>query len=46
MQKIEIYFKQINCEYILVDVFAYNENAIEFYNKQGYHPRMLRNIKK
>ena len=46
MQKIEIYFKQINCEYILEDVFAYNENAIEFYNKQGYHPRMLRNIKK
>ena len=46
MQKIEIYFKQINCEYILVDLFAYNENAIEFYNKQGYHPRMLRNIKK
>lgn len=46
MQKIETYFKQINCEYILIDVFAYNENAIEFYNKQGYHPRMLRNIKK
>lgn len=46
MQKIETYFKQINCEYILVDVFAYNENAIEFYNKQGYHSRMLRNIKK
>lgn len=46
MQKIETYFKQINCEYILIDVLAYNENAIEFYNKQGYHPRMLRNIKK
>ena len=24
----------------------YNENAIKFYNKNGYHTRMLTNIKK
>ena len=46
MQKMEDYFKSINCEYILIDVFAYNESAINFYNKQGYHPRMLVDIKK
>ena len=46
MNKMENYFKSIGCEYILVDIFAYNENAIKFYNKQGYHPRMHTGIKK
>ena len=46
MNKMEEYFKSINCEYIFIDVFAYNENAINFYNKQGYHPRMFIDIKK
>ena len=46
MEKIEEYFKFNNCEYVLVDVFAYNENAINFYNKKGYQPRMYINIKK
>ena len=30
----EEYFKQINCEYISIDVFAYNKNAIKFYEKK------------
>ena len=46
MDKMEEYFKFNNCEYVLVDVFAYNENAIKFYNKKGYHPRMYTDIKK
>ena len=46
MQKMEEYFKSINCEYIFIDVFAYNENAIKFYEKEGYHSRMLIDIKK
>ena len=46
MDKMEEYFKLNNCEYVLVDVFAYNENAINFYNKKGYHPRMYTDIKK
>ena len=46
MEKMEEYFKLNKCEYVLVDVFAYNENAINFYNKKGYHPRMYTNIKK
>ena len=44
--KIEEYFKSMKCEYVLVDVFAYNENAIKFYDKNGYHSRMYTNIKK
>ena len=46
IEKIEEYFKLNNCEYVLVDVFAYNENAINFYTKKGYHPRMYADIKK
>ena len=46
MEKIENYFKSINCEYVYIDVFAYNDAAINFYRKQGYHTRMLVDIKK
>lgn len=46
MQKMEDYFKSINCEYVVIDVFGYNELAINFYRKQGYHTRGLIDIKK
>ena len=46
ISKMEEYFKSVGCEYILVDVFAYNENAIKFYEKNGYHSRMHTKIKK
>ena len=46
MKKLEDYFKSVGCEYVLVDVFAYNKNGINFYDKQGYHPRMYTEIKK
>lgn len=46
MDKMENYFKENSCEYILVDVFAYNETGIKFYNKRGYHSRMETMLKK
>ena len=46
MHKMEEYFKLSGCEYILVDLFAYNKNGINFYNKHGYHARMHIGIKK
>lgn len=46
MQKIEEYFQSINCEYVIIDVFAYNELAINFYKNKGYHTRGLIEIKK
>lgn len=46
MSKMEEYFKSVDCEYVAIDVFAYNLNAIKFYEKQGYHTRMLVDIKK
>ncbi len=46
MEKLESYFKENGCEYSFVDVFAYNKNAIDFYSKRGYHPRMYVDVKK
>lgn len=46
MNKMEEYFKSKNCEYVIVDVFAYNHNAYNFYNKKGYHSRMQTLIKR
>lgn len=46
MNKIEEYFKSMECEYVLVDVFGYNENGINFYQKNDYHTRMMTMIKK
>ncbi|MBR6426388.1 MAG: GNAT family N-acetyltransferase [Clostridia bacterium] len=41
MRAIESYFLEIGCEYVLVDVFAYNTSAQRFYEKEGYHARMI-----
>lgn len=46
MSKMEEYFKSVECEYIIIDTFAYNDLAMKFYFKEGYHPRMVVNIKK
>ncbi len=46
INKMEEYFKSINCKYIIIDVFGYNDLALKFYYKQGYHARMLTTIKK
>lgn len=35
------YLKNIGCEKIMIEVFGYNENAIKFYTKNGYHIRMM-----
>lgn len=45
ISKMEEYFKSINCEYITVDIFAYNTKGIKFYEKEGYHTRGLIDIK-
>lgn len=46
VDKMEEYFKSQNCEYVIVDVFAYNTKGIIFYNKKNYHSRMTTMIKK
>lgn len=46
ISKMEEYFKTVGCEYIFVDVFAYNEMAKNFYSKNDYHSRMEIRLKK
>ena len=46
IDKMEKYFKSIGCEYVIIDVFAYNDLAIKFYWKHGYHARGIVDIKK
>ena len=46
LKKMEDYFKSINCEYVQIDVFAYNEIAKNFYYKNNYEERMLTMFKK
>ncbi len=46
IDKMEEYFKSIGCEYVFVEVFGYNDLALKFYFKKGYHARMLHAMKK
>lgn len=46
MDKMEEYFKSVGCEYIHIDVFAYNTSAMKFYESKNYHSRMHNVIKK
>jgi len=47
LDKMEAYFKSVGCSGVLLDVFAYNEVARDFYLKNGYFDRtmeMMKNI--
>ncbi|MDR1215519.1 MAG: GNAT family N-acetyltransferase [Treponema sp.] len=46
MEKIEEYFKENGCDFLLVDVFEYNKVAKEFYRKSGYNARNIEMCKK
>lgn len=41
LKKMNEYLKSIGCEKIMLAVFGYNEKAIKFYQKNGFHIRML-----
>ncbi len=45
IKRMEDYFKGQDCEIVSLEVFAYNKNAIKFYDKNGYHNRMHKVIK-
>ncbi len=42
----EEHLRAVGCEDVLIGVFGYNNLALEFYNKQGYHTRMVEMTKK
>ena len=45
LETMENYFKSVGCKGVLLDVFAYNQNATEFYIKQGYFNRCIEMMK-
>ncbi len=46
LQAMEEHLRAAGCEDILIGVFGYNDLSLEFYNKQGYHTRMVEMTKK
>lgn len=46
LDKMESYFKSVGCHGVLIDVFAYNEGAQNFYYKNGYFNRNIEVMKK
>lgn len=46
VKAIENAYKANGCEYIQLDVFAYNESAKKFYAKLGFEERMVTLLKK
>lgn len=46
LAEMENYFKSIGCQGVLIDVFAYNSNAQNFYSKNGYFNRNIEMMKK
>ena len=45
LKSMEEYLYSVGCESILIGCFAYNKEAVEFYERHGYHNRMLDMIK-
>jgi len=41
LEDMKAYLKSIGCQKIMIAVFGYNESAIKFYEKNGYHVRMI-----
>lgn len=46
LNKMESYFLEVGCKGVLIDVFAYNENAKRFYYENGYFNRSIEMMKK
>ena len=46
MDKMQQYFVEENCEYVSLEVFAYNQNARRFYEKNGFCERCVIMAKK
>ena len=45
LETIEKYFKLESCDIIRIEVFVPNENALNFYDHLGYHPRVIDMVK-
>ena len=45
LRRMEDYLHDLGCVNILIEVFAYNSKALDFYEREGYHLRMTGVIK-
>ena len=45
LKSMEDFLHSEGCETILIGAFAYNNDAVKFYEKNGYHSRMIDMIK-
>ncbi len=45
LNAMEEYLKSIGCKSIMLEIFAYNKSALEFYERNGYHFRVIDTIK-
>lgn len=45
LERMEDYFKSVQCSGVLLDVFAYNEKAYSLYKKHGYFDRNIQMMK-
>lgn len=43
--RMEEHLKSLGCESVLIGVFGYNDNAINFYTMQGYNNRVIDMVK-
>ena len=41
LNTMENFFKAKGCKNIIIEVFGYNEHAISFYERNGYHTRLI-----
>ena len=46
LSKMEAHLKNVGCKGVLIDCFAYNTNAQNFYHKSGYFKRNIELMKK
>ena len=46
LDAMEEHLKELGCKDIMLEIFAYNEKAIKFYEKNGYHFRVIDAMKK
>ena len=46
IRKMESFFLEKGCSYMFTDIFAYNRNALSFYRREGFRPRMVTALKK
>lgn len=41
LKHLEEYFKSVGCKDVLIEVFSYNYRALSFYEREGYHNRVV-----